>query len=131
MKKQTKIVSWILQIVIIALVLPPAIAKLSGDPGAIKIFTELKMEPNGRYLIGVLELVAVVLLLIPVSVVYGASLSAGLMAGAVVGHISKLGFEGQMGMMAGMAAMSFAFSLSILFLRRAQLPIVHRMFSKQ
>lgn len=128
MNKQTKIISWILQIVIVAIILPPAIGKLTSNPDAMALFTKLDMEPGGRYLIGILELVAVLLLLIPASVVYGAGLSAGLMAGAVMGHVSKLGFEGQMGMMAGMAAAAILLSLVILFLRRTQLPIIHRMF---
>lgn len=131
MNKQTKIISWILQIIIVALILPPAIAKLRSDPGAVEIFTNLDMEPNGRYLIGVLELVAVILLIVPASVVYGAGLSAGLMAGAFLGHVSKLGFEGQMGMMAGMAATALLVSLAILFIRRTQLPIVNRMFGEK
>lgn len=128
MNKQTKVISWVLQIIIVAIILPPAIGKLSGNPQAIELFTKLEMEPNGRYLIGALELVSAVLLLIPASVVYGAGLCLGLMAGAVMGHITKLGFEGQMGMMAGMAVVAVLFSLAILFLRRTQLPIVHRMF---
>ena len=128
MTKQTKKISWVLQIVVVAIILPPAIGKLSGNPQAIELFTKLEMEPSGRYLIGALELIAAVLLLIPASVVYGAVLCLGLMAGAVMGHVTKLGFEGQMGVMAGMAVAAVLFSLVILFLRRAQLPIVHRMF---
>ena len=128
MTKQNKIISWVLQIVVVAIILPTAIGKLSDNPQAIELFTKLDMEPNGRYLIGALELIAALLLLIPASVVYGAGLSLGLMAGAVIGHVSKLGFEGKMGMLAGMAVGAILFCLVILFIRRKQLPIVHRMF---
>lgn len=128
MKKQTKIISWVLQVIVVVILLPTVIGKLSSNLQAIELFTKLDMEPNGRYIIGILELIAVVLLLIPASVVYGASLAAGLMVGAVMGHITKLGFEGQMGMMAGMAATAVLLSFIILFLRRTQLPIINRMF---
>ena len=81
-------------------------------------------------LLGLITINYCMLLLIPASAVYGALLAAGLMSGAIIGHITKLGFSGPEGTLGMMAIGIFLASLVILFLRRAQLPIINRMFSK-
>ncbi|HTB52311.1 MAG TPA: DoxX family protein [Ferruginibacter sp.] len=65
--------------------------KFTGQPESIYIFTKLGMEPWGRIGIGVFELIASILILIPRTTVYGALLGIGLMGGAVFFHITKLG----------------------------------------
>ncbi len=51
------------------------------------------MEPWGRIGIGVLELIASILLFLPKKIWIGAGLSAGLMAGAVMMHLTMIGIE--------------------------------------
>jgi uncharacterized membrane protein YphA (DoxX/SURF4 family) len=67
--------------------------KFSGAPESIYIFTKAGIEPWGRYLTGVMELVASVLLFIPGYAWAGALLGAGLMCGALFTHLTVLGIE--------------------------------------
>jgi uncharacterized membrane protein YphA (DoxX/SURF4 family) len=128
-KKTTHILSWVLQLIIVVIIAQTLPFKFGGAQQSINLFTELGMEPHGRYITGVLELFACLLLLIPASVSYGAFLTTGLMAGAVLGHLTKLGFGGENGPLGGLAILCFLLSLVILYIRRSQLPIIGRMFS--
>ena len=130
MKKQTKAISWVLQIIVAAILMMTLPAKFSGAAQPVALFTELGMEPHGRYITTVLELIACLLLLIPASAVYGAVLAAGVMTGAVIGHVTKLGFVGEIGQMGFMAIGVLVFSFLIIYLRRIQLPVVNRMFGE-
>jgi uncharacterized membrane protein YphA (DoxX/SURF4 family) len=67
--------------------------KFTGSPESVYIFTKVGIEPWGRILVGILELVAGVLLMIPVTAWLGATLALGLMAGAVGMHLTLLGIE--------------------------------------
>lgn len=67
--------------------------KFTGSEESVYIFTTVGMEPWGRIAIGVLELIASVLLLIPITVWAGSILAFGLMAGAIGMHILLLGIE--------------------------------------
>jgi hypothetical protein len=75
---------------------------------------------------GVVELIAVVLLLTPRTVVFGAILSLGVISGAIMSHLTKLGIEVQNdgGLLFGLAVLVFLGSLGILAVRRSQIPIV-------
>ena len=128
MNKKTNTISWVLQIIAAAIIMMTVFPKFMGAPKPVALFTKLGMEPNGRYIIASVELLACLLLLIPASVVYGAVLAVGVMAGAIMGHFTKLGFEGMMGKMFGMAIVVFLCSLAVIYLRRRQLPIVNKMF---
>ena len=57
--------------------------KFTAAPESVYIFSKLGMEPWGRLGIGVLELIASVLILIPGTTVFGAVLGLGLMSGAL------------------------------------------------
>ncbi|MFT5906498.1 MAG: putative membrane protein YphA (DoxX/SURF4 family) [Cryomorphaceae bacterium] len=131
MKKSSKIISWIFQIIVAAILFMTLPAKFSGAEGPVALFTQLGMEPHGRYLTGSIELLACLLILIPASVVYGAFLAAGVMVGAIIGHITELGFEGENGILGTMAIGVFVSSLVVLYIRRRQLPIISRMFDSE
>ena len=132
------IVSWILQalIVVIFLVAGP-IPKLTGAEGAVALFTELGAEPVGRYAVGAFESIAMILILVPKTTVFGALLTAGLMAGAIMGHFTQLGISISPDVhpdLAGpsmfiMATVAFLASLLIIIFRRAQLPIIGSRFA--
>jgi len=51
------------------------------------------MEPWGRILVGILELIAGVMLIIPRTAWMGAALALGLMAGAIGMHLTLLGID--------------------------------------
>lgn len=84
------IVSWVLRLAIAAILGMAAFVKLSGDPGSAAMFEYLG-APWARVVVGAAEALAVVLVLVPKTVLIGAGLSAMLMVGAVGSHLTKLG----------------------------------------
>lgn len=129
MKKSTTIATWVLRGIIFAVMLLMAIGKLTGNSDSIEMFTNLGVEPWGRFLVGGLELVAAILIIISPLQVYGAVLTAGLMGGAIFSHITKIGFEGPNGGLAGLAVVLLIFSAVVLFLQRERLPIVGKLLA--
>lgn len=69
--------------------------KFSGAAESVEIFETVGMEPWGRIGVGVLELVASILILIPALSWTGAALALGLMLGAIAMHLTILGIEVQ------------------------------------
>lgn len=129
MKKN--ITSWIIRLVAAVILLQTLFYKFSGAPASVEIFTILEMEPNGRILIGVLELATAILILIPQSVGYGALLGTGLMSGAIIGHMTKLGWSGEMFSLGMLAVIVFALCLATLALHKEQIPLVSRVIDSK
>jgi uncharacterized membrane protein YphA (DoxX/SURF4 family) len=93
------------------------------------IFENLGMEPGGRYLIAILELAAALLLLIPFSAPWGAILAWGVMSGALIAHLTKLGLAGAMLPMTLAAVFNWCASTVILILRHNQIEFIRCMFA--
>lgn len=91
--KKNIIVSWALRILAAGLLLQTLYFKFSGAEESIYIFTEVGIEPWGRYGTGVAEAIAAILLLLPSTIAFGALMGAGIMAGAIASHIFILGIE--------------------------------------
>jgi putative oxidoreductase len=127
--KNFKVV-WIFQAVAAVILIMAVIPKFAGAEESKVVFTALKMEPTGRYLIGGLESLAALLLIIPHCAAYGAILTAGVMTGAVIAHLSKLGLEGPTGSIGGLAFATLFVAVVILYLRRLEIPIINSMFEK-
>jgi uncharacterized membrane protein YphA (DoxX/SURF4 family) len=119
--------SWAIRIVAAVILLQTLYFKFTGAAESVEIFTRLGLEPHGRILIGILELIVAILLLIPRSVAYGALLGAGVMSGAILSHITELGWEGQMLSLGLLAVAVWALCLITLFLHRRQITIIGRM----
>ena len=68
--------------------------KFTGAEESIYIFTEVGMEPWGRYMTGVVELIASIFLLTN-RFELGALLGLGTISGAIFFHLTKLGIEVQ------------------------------------
>ena len=88
-----KIFILILRIAVAIVLLQTLYFKFSAHPDSVHIFETVGMEPYGRIGIGVLELIASILILLPRTVWMGASLAFGIIAGAVGMHITLLGIE--------------------------------------
>lgn len=88
------IVNWVLRIVPALIMLQTLYFKFTGAEESIYIFTEVGMEPWGRYLVGATELVAGILLLTSWYGL-GALIGIGAMSGAIFFHLTKLGIEVQ------------------------------------
>jgi putative oxidoreductase len=86
---------WIARIIAALIMLQSLFFKFSASPESVYIFTTVGMEPWGRIMVGVMELIAAVLLFIPATVWFGALLAIGLMAGAIGMHLTLLGIEVQ------------------------------------
>jgi putative oxidoreductase len=96
MKSSMKIyLLWTARLVAALIMLQTLYFKFTGAPESIYIFTTVGMEPWGRYAVGFFELIASVLLLITGVAWIGALLGAGLMAGAILMHLTMLGIEVQ------------------------------------
>lgn len=91
MSKKSKIVSTVAAIIAAVIMLQTLYFKFSASPESVYIFTILNLEPYGRIGVGILELIASILLIIPKSRVIGSILGLGLMSGAVFSHLTKLG----------------------------------------
>lgn len=69
--------------------------KFGASEESVYIFTTVGMEPWGRIGVGTAELVASVLLVINRTAWIGAGIALGLMAGAILMHLTILGIEVQ------------------------------------
>ena len=80
------------------------------------------MEPWGRIGTGVIELIASILLLLPATVIFGAIMGLGLMAGAILSHLLVIGIESNKdGGALFMLAFVVLFScIAILFLHKTE-----------
>lgn len=130
LNKSSLILSWVCQIVAAVILGQTLFFKFTGAPEAIYIFSTLGAEPWGRIGSGVMELVAVLLLLNPRTPAIGATLTVGLMAGAIGAHLTKLGIEvqGDGGTLFGLAVTTLVSALVVILIRRRELPIVGHLF---
>jgi uncharacterized membrane protein YphA (DoxX/SURF4 family) len=122
------LLSWALQVVVAVILLQTLFFKFTGAPESVYIFSRLGLEPWGRIGSGIVELIAAVLLLVPATVTIGAVLALGVISGAIVSHLTKLGIEvmDDGGLLFFLALVVFAGSLGILLLRRREIPVVGR-----
>ena len=121
--------SWSLQLIVAGILLQTLFFKFTGAEESVYIFSTLGIEPWGRIGSGIAELVAAVLLLVPTTAVIGAMLSAGVISGAIVSHLTVLGIEvhGDGGLLFALAVAVFVLSLAILAIRRSQIPVIGRL----
>jgi hypothetical protein len=120
------ITSWICQLTAAVILAQTLFFKFTGAPESRYIFSTLGIEPWGRIGTGVAELVAVVLLLYPKTSVLGAVLAIGLMGGAIMSHLTRLGIEvqGDHGLLFKLALTVLVAATIVVVLRRRELPVV-------
>ena len=128
--KAKTITSWILQLIAAVILFQTLFFKFTGAEESKYIFQTLGMEPWGRIGSGFAELIAAVLLLVPRTVTLGALLSLGVISGAIVSHLTKLGIvaKNDGGLLFGLAITVFLCSALILVIRRRQIPLVGDFF---
>ncbi|MEM9064813.1 MAG: DoxX family protein [Planctomycetota bacterium] len=127
-----KVASWIAQVAAAAILGQTLFFKFSGAEEAVYIFETLGVEPWGRIATAVFELVAVVLLLWPSKAIFGASLSLGLMVGALGAHLGPLGIEvmDDGGTLFAMGVVVLVASSTVLVLRRREALALIARFTK-
>ena len=129
----TKVVSWVLQLLVAGILFQTLFFKFTAAEESVYIFTKLGMEPWGRIGSGIAELIAVLLLLYPRTAWLGAILTMGILAGAIISHLTKLGIvvKDDGGLLFGLAVLAFVGSAVILFIRRASIPLIGAKFVAQ
>lgn len=118
-----KNVSWCFALIAALIMLQTLYFKFTAAPESVYIFSTLGLEPYGRILIGIAELIASILLVIPALRPFGAGLAFGLMSGALFSHFTLLGINvlGDKGYLFFLALVVCLSSMICLYLEKQKL----------
>jgi uncharacterized membrane protein YphA (DoxX/SURF4 family) len=121
----------ILRIVIAVILIQTLRFKFTAHEDSIYIFETIGLEPYGRIGIGILELIASILLLIPKTVWAGALLTLGLIGGAIMMHLTQLGIvvKNDGGLLFITAIATFILSAIVLYMYRKEIPMCGKKLS--
>ena len=124
-----KIFHFILKILVAVILTQTLFYKFSAHVDSVYIFTKVGIEPFGRIGIGILELIAAILILIPRTSWFGAVISIGVISGAILMHLSIIGIEvnNDNGLLFYLAVTVFILSLFILWNERKNIPSVNQL----
>jgi len=122
------VLSWVLRIMGAIILLQTLFFKFTTAPESVYIFTKVGAEPWGRIGSGVVELIAAILILTPRFTWLGSLLAMGVMAGAILCHLTLLGIEvqGDKGLLFALALIVFVCSTANLLLHRSEIPVIGR-----
>ena len=122
------VLSWVLRISAAIILLQTLFFKFTAAPESVYIFTRVGAEPWGRIASGVLELIAAILIMTPRFTWLGSLLAMGVMAGAILSHLTLLGIEvqGDKGLLFALALIVFVCSTVNLLLHRSEIPVIGR-----
>lgn len=125
--KSQNIISWVSRIIAAAILLQTLFFKFTAAPESVELFTTLGMEPIGRIGTGIVELIAGILLLVPRTAWIGATLSLGVITGAIFSHLTILGinYNGDGGALFTMGIIVFVTSAVALWLEKEKIPFLH------
>jgi len=133
MQQQTQnIFHWLLRILAAVIMLQTLYFKFSGAEESVYIFTQMHIEPWGRYATGIAELIAALLILYKPATSIGAVLAIGIMSGAIFSHLFVLGIEikNDHGLLFIYALTVWVAALLLLWFNRRQIGyFLHRFFS--
>lgn len=115
-----------LRIIVAVILIQTLRFKFTAHTDSVSIFEKVGLEPYGRIGIGILELIAGVLLIIPKTVWIGATLTLGVITGALFLHVTKLGIKvnNDGGILFFTAIITFTLSVIILYLHRKDVPFI-------
>jgi len=116
-----------LRLIVAAILIQTLRFKFTAHPDSVYIFQTVGLEPYGRIVIGVLELIAGILLLIPKTIWLGATLTIGVIGSAIFMHLTKLGIEinNDSGILFTTAVVTFIISVIILYMSRNKIPLIN------
>jgi len=126
LRGKTLAASWICQLLAAGILGQTLFFKFTAAPESVYIFTTLGIEPWGRIGSGIAELIAAALLLFPATAALGGLLTMGVLTGALVAHLTRLGIEvqGDGGLLFLLAVVAFAAGAVVVALRRRQIPFI-------
>jgi len=115
-----KMLPLLLRIIVAIILIQTLRFKFTAHPDSVYIFTKVGLEPYGRIGTGITELIAGILLLIPKTTWIGAMLTLGIIGGAIMMHLTKLGIEinNDGGVLFITAVITFVLSGFILWINR-------------
>jgi len=122
------VLSWVLRFAAAGILLQTLFFKFTAAPESVYIFTKVGLEPWGRIGSGVVELIAALLILSPRLTWLGSTITVGVMAGAILSHLTLVGIEvqGDKGLLFALAVVVFVAAAINLFLHRAEIPLIGR-----
>ncbi|TGV01679.1 DoxX family protein [Flavivirga rizhaonensis] len=125
MKKHLPLV---LRIIVAVILIQTLRFKFTAHPDSVYIFNRVGLEPYGRIGIGILELIAGILLLIPKTIWAGAVLTLGVISGAILIHLTQLGIEvnNDGGVLFITAIVTFILSAVILYIYKKDIPFIKK-----
>ncbi|BBH54141.1 DoxX family protein [Fluviispira sanaruensis] len=128
-----KFIILLLRVVPAIILLQTLYFKFTGSPESVFIFSTLKVEPWGRIFAGVVELIAAIILLIPKTQLFGAIMSLGIMAGAILSHIFILGIivQNDSGLLFTLAIIVSICSALLIYLKKAELINILKLLRKK
>lgn len=121
--KRSIIFPWILRLLAAIILLQTLFFKFTAAEESVFIFTQMGIEPWGRIVTGIAELIAAILILNRSTLFLGALMALGIMTGAILSHIVVLGIEVQQdgGQLFIYASLVWLCSLILILLNRHQL----------
>lgn len=122
------IVSWLLRLAAAVILLQTLFFEFTVAPESVYIFAKVGAEPWGRIGSGVIELIAAILLLTTRFTWLGSLLAMGVMAGAILSHITLLGIDvpRDKGLLFSLAVIVFVAASLNLLLHRTKIPVIGR-----
>jgi len=130
-----KYIPFIIRLAVAVILIQTLRFKLTAHPDSVAIFTEVGLEPFGRIGIGIAELIAGILIVIPRTAWIGATLTLGIIGGAIMMHLTTLGIEVPFngapdgGVLFITANVVFLLSAITLWLQRANIPFIGKRFA--
>jgi putative oxidoreductase len=119
-----------LRIIVAVILIQTLRFKFLAHPDSVFIFTQAGLEPEGRIVIGFLELIAAFLIIFPRTAWLGAGLTLGVISGAIFLHLTKIGIDvqGDGGSLFYTAILIFVLSSIILWHERKKIPVLGNKF---
>lgn len=122
-----KHISLILRIAVAIILIQTLRFKFLAHPDSVYIFEKIGLEPYGRIGIGIFELIAGILLLIPKTVWIGAALTIGVIGGAIFMHLTQLGIviNNDNGLLFITAVATFLMTSYLLYIYKKDIPFLN------
>src|SRR4029079_10578732 len=133
MSSKLTVISWMCRVIVAIILFQTLFFKFTGAEESKYIFSTVlspELEAYGRIGSGIVELIAVVLLLVPRTAWLGALVAMGTISGAILSHLTVLGIDvkGDGGLLFGLAVTVFVLSGIVLLLHRKELPVLGHAF---
>lgn len=129
LSRNQKVISWVFQIAIAVILVWMGYLKVSGNEVSVFMFNELGI-PGTRVIIGIIEIFTALFLISSNLSPVGAIVAFGTMIGALIAHTFVLGIDiaGDEGSTFLLLFVVMILSLSIMWIRRKELPLIGHTF---